>query len=127
MTNYTDNLEKSQQEAIPEFYTFTHGPTVDRYTSWASDLEFMGETYRAAPIKRSAFSLDADFGTVSMSVSAPLIGTLVHSTSRKVPFPAITLKFSSIGYRDTSGARLILKLGWASPVSAAQDINKTGP
>ncbi|GEM_PF-3645725 len=74
---YNDNLGKSQQEAIPELYTFAHGATVDRYTSYVRDLEFMGETYRAAPIKRSSFSKDAEFGTVAMSVTAPLIPSIL--------------------------------------------------
>lgn len=69
------NLEASQQEATPEMYKIVSGSTTNRYTSYPSDLAFLGNTYEAKPIKRGSFQYDAEFGSVAVEITALLDNT----------------------------------------------------
>lgn len=73
---YDENLAKTQQEAIPELFTFHYGSIFDRYTSFPEDLTFQGELYKRAAIKRSGFSIDTEYGKISMTVQTPIVPTL---------------------------------------------------
>jgi uncharacterized phage protein (TIGR02218 family) len=70
-TNKTEN----QQLGTPEMYKIETGSTIDRYTSWPSDVTFLGSTYEAKPIKRSNLSHDLEFGSVAVNITALLSNT----------------------------------------------------
>jgi len=72
MSDYTDNLLKTQQDVVPEFYVITSGSSVERYTSYATDLIFLGQTFKTASIKRGKLVRDTKFGVVKLSVTVPL-------------------------------------------------------
>lgn len=72
MSDYTDNLLKTQQTALPEFYVITSGSVVERYTSYSTDLVFLGQTFTAATIKRGSLVRDANFGVNKIQVTVPL-------------------------------------------------------
>jgi uncharacterized phage protein (TIGR02218 family) len=73
---FDENMQLVQQEAIPELYAFTAGGYVWRYTSYKTDLTFLGNLHKSAPIKRSGFTVDREPGSarvnVTMFVSDPL-------------------------------------------------------
>lgn len=72
MAEYEDNLAASQQEPIPEFYIFTTGNTVERYTSYSRNLTFLGQEFTAASIARSGKKHDAQFSEIRLSISSPI-------------------------------------------------------
>ncbi|MDA3788070.1 MAG: DUF2163 domain-containing protein [Desulfobacula sp.] len=72
MSDYTDNLEATQQTAAPEFYVITSGSSVERYTSYSTDLTFMGQLFKAAAIKRGGLVRDTKFGVDKIQVTVPL-------------------------------------------------------
>ena len=72
MSDYTDNLEKTQQDAAPEFYTITSGSSIERYTSYSTDLTFLGQTFKAATIKRGKLVRDTNFGVNKIQITVPL-------------------------------------------------------
>jgi len=72
MSDYTNNLLKTQQEALPEFFVITSGSSVERYTSYQTDLEFLGQTFKTASIKRGRLVRDTKFGVIKLSVTVPL-------------------------------------------------------
>lgn len=72
MTAYEDNLVATQQETLPEFYVITSGSSVERYTSYSTDLEFLGWTFTAATIKRGKLVRDTKFGVNKIQLTVPL-------------------------------------------------------
>ena len=70
--SYDTNLAASQQETTPEFYRIQIGSTVYYYTSYKTDLTFLGHSYTARSIKRGGFSYDTDFGAVQVTITASL-------------------------------------------------------
>ena len=72
MTTYSENIEKTVQEATPELYAFQIGDIIERYTSFANDVIMGGYEYKKAPIKRSGFSLEAKTGSIKLSVTVPV-------------------------------------------------------
>lgn len=67
---FDSNMQAVEQSAIPELYDITAGGYVYRYTSYKIDQSFLGHLYRAAGIKRSAFTVDQELGSAKVSVSA---------------------------------------------------------
>lgn len=76
--SFSTNLQTTEQTALPELYEFVSGAQTERYTSFASGLTFRGNFYKAAPLKRSGFSEDTQFGNVKVTITAPLFETLIH-------------------------------------------------
>jgi len=72
MSDYTDNLEATQQSAMPEFYVITSGSSVERYTSYSTDLTFLGQLFKAATIKRGKLVRDTKFGVNKLQITVPL-------------------------------------------------------
>jgi len=55
--SYADELEKTVQGDFAELYTFAIAGEIWRYTSYQKDIVFGGDTFLAANIKRSEWSL----------------------------------------------------------------------
>ena len=72
MSDYTDNLIATQQDVTPEFYVITSGSTVERYTSYSTDLMFLGQTFKTATIKRGKLARDTNFGVNKIQITVPL-------------------------------------------------------
>jgi uncharacterized phage protein (TIGR02218 family) len=72
---YDSNLSEAQQTSLPEMYKITCGSTIDRYTSFRTDVTFLGNTYEKKAIKRGNFSRDMEFGSVSVTIDAILSTT----------------------------------------------------
>lgn len=73
---FESNLAETEMIEIPELYDFEYAGIYDRYTSYSTDLEFQSQTYLRATIQRSGFTVDTEFGKVSMTIKTPLVPTL---------------------------------------------------
>lgn len=78
MTAYDDNLQKTEMESMPELYFFSSGDRQEYVTSYYQDVQFLGNTYQARPLKRSGFTFDKNFSPVTMSVTAPLTDIFIR-------------------------------------------------
>lgn len=76
MAEYEDNLQATQQSAMPEFYVFTAGATVERYTTFSRSLNFLGQEFVPASIKRSGISYDTKFGEVRLNITTPITANM---------------------------------------------------
>ena len=74
--SYASNLSEHAQDSIPEFYRLITGNETERFTSYRNDLTFLGNKWLARPIKRSGFQRDTEFGAVSVTITALILGTL---------------------------------------------------
>ncbi len=75
---YASNLQESQMDACPEFYRFSYAGKIDYYTTWPVNLNFMGETYVAAAMKRSGLKADDKFSRVTMTIQAPMLDAFLR-------------------------------------------------
>lgn len=105
---YTTNLAKTQQEAIPELYEFHYGSIYDRYTSFSEDITFMGEAFTRAAIKRSGFTVDTEFGKVSMNIQTPIVPTLQTYIANQ-PVEKTTVTIYRALYDDLTDYRILFK------------------
>ena len=69
---YDTNLAEPQQGAIPEFFEFTSGSTIERYTTWTQDTTFLGSEFIRAHVKRSRLKQDTSLGMTSLRITAPV-------------------------------------------------------
>jgi len=106
MTTYSDNITKREMVATPELYEFQYGGIYDYYTSFSEDLLFRGVTYTRASIKRSGFSVDTEFGKITMSVQTPTIDTLRTYISNQ-PVERTTVKLWRAVLDDLDEYRII--------------------
>jgi uncharacterized phage protein (TIGR02218 family) len=99
MTDYTDNLEATQQAAMPEFYVFTSGSTVERYTTYATDLTFLGQNFAAASIQRGGIVHDTNFGEIKLNITTPITPNMAKYIPNQPIEPVlITIYRSHIDY-----------------------------
>ena len=96
---YESNLSESEQEALPELFEVISGPTINRYTNWTQDLEFLGSTYSRAHIKRSAFKVDTELRRTTCNVAGPVDGAL-KSHMASVPIEPVVITIRRALYSD---------------------------
>ena len=98
---FETNLAATQQEGTPELYEFTSGSTIERYTSWAEDISFLGSTYTATTIERSSFKQDTDLGKVQLTIKSKL-STLFLGFIANTPIEPVTVKIWRALVSDTT-------------------------
>lgn len=96
---YATNLAESEQEALPELFEIVSGDTINRYTNWTQDIVFLGSTYTARHIKRSAFKVDTDLSRTTVQVAAPVTGALKEHMSI-VPIEPTSITIRRALYSD---------------------------
>ncbi|MFZ7110335.1 MAG: phage BR0599 family protein [Desulfatiglandales bacterium] len=72
---YQEELQKTEQSAMPELYVIQSGGSFERVTSFSESLAFQGYQYRPAPIKRSGFTTDAHLGATKVTIAASVKST----------------------------------------------------
>ena len=93
---FTSNQEAIQQEPTPEFYEINSAGNVDKWTSFNRSLTFLGETWKPAPIKRSGISTDVQFGSVQVTINAPLTGNFIKYIANQPIEPVQVTIYSAI-------------------------------
>lgn len=73
---FETNLTLKQMTAVPELYEFSYAGNYDRYTSFPEEITFLGFTWKRGTIKRTGFTVDTEFGKISMTIQAPILPTL---------------------------------------------------
>lgn len=102
MSDYTNNLETTQQTAIPEFYVITSGSSVERYTSYSTDLMFLGQLFTAATIKRGKLVRDTKFGVNKIQITIPLTTNIAaYIPNQPIEPVTITIYRSTIAHLDS--------------------------
>ena len=101
MTTISENYLKTEQIAFPEIYLFRTGSVQSRFTSWHEDLEVLGETYTARPIKRSGFSRDTQMGKTTVDISAPVLD-IMSSYVANTPIEPVTITITRLVRDDLS-------------------------
>lgn len=97
MSNYTDNLEKTQQNVAPEFYVYTSGSTTERYTPYNENLTFLGNLYKTAPIKRGKLLKNINLGIIKLDITVPLSDLVAQYISNQPIEPVnVTIYRSTI-------------------------------
>lgn len=103
---FDSNMQAIEQDAIPELYRITGGGYEWRYTSNKTNLSFIGETYTAATIKRSAFNSTKQFGDSKVTITFPLSDPLLRYLST-YPFPSTVVDIYRAVYSDLSQYALL--------------------
>jgi uncharacterized phage protein (TIGR02218 family) len=120
---YESNLTETQQGLIPELYDFESGGNYDRYTSFSEDLTFQGVLYQKATIKRSGFTVDTEFGKITMSIQAPIMDSLRPYIANQ-PIEVTRVTIWRALYSDLTEYRVlfkgdILKVSMKGPIAQA--------
>lgn len=106
MTTYSNNLAKTQMVATPELYEFHYGTVFDYYTSFSEDIVFLGQTYTKASIKRTGFSMDTEFGKISLTIQTPTIPSLQVYIANQ-PVEKTSVKIWRAVYDDLTEYRVV--------------------
>ena len=88
---YESNLSAVEQAGLPELYAFESGTDHERVTSWGRNLSFLGYRFQAVDIHRSGFSIDADFGAVQVTITAPITDLMAAHIANQ-PVEPISVK-----------------------------------
>lgn len=108
MSNYSDNVEAIEQVTIPEFYLFSSGSTIERYTNQPQSLVFIGETFEAATIKRSKITRNVQLGVNKMTIASPLTETMAKYIPNQPIEPMTVSVFRSV-YTDLTSYVLFFR------------------
>lgn len=101
MAEYEDNLAEIQQRPVPEFYVFTSGSTIERYTSYSRDLTFLGRTFSAATIQRGTIKVDTKLNIIKLTVATPMTPNMTKYIANTPVEPiGVTIYRSHIDYLD---------------------------
>ena len=87
---FDSNMKAIEQESIPELYRIKGGGYEWRYTSYKTDLTFLGDLYKAATIKRSPFTSTRQAGDSKLTITFPLSQPLLRYASA-YPLPSTTV------------------------------------
>lgn len=98
---FDSNMQATEQDAIPELYRIVGGGYEWRYTSNRTDITFLGEVYKAATIKRSAFSSTKQIGDSKLTITFPLSEPLLKYISA-YPLPSTTVDIYRAVYSSLS-------------------------
>jgi uncharacterized phage protein (TIGR02218 family) len=99
MTDHTDNLAAAQQKSVPEFYLFTTGSTVERWTSFSRNLTFLGQEWTAASITRGGVKYDQGYSEVRLNITTPITPSLAtYIPNQPIEPVRVTIYRSHIDY-----------------------------
>lgn len=70
--SYVSKISVAEMGAIAEVYKIQIGDNTYRYAAYTKNIEFQGEIYIAAPIKRTSFSVDKELQIIQLTLVAPL-------------------------------------------------------
>lgn len=107
--SYTTNLGASQQESTPEMYIITSGSTTKRYTSYPSDVTFLGNLYSAVSIKRTGISQSMELGSATITVSTLLDGDIFKKYINNQPIEPTRIEVYSAITSDLSSYVVVFK------------------
>jgi uncharacterized phage protein (TIGR02218 family) len=105
---FDSNMQATEQDAIPELYRIIGGGYEWKYTSHRTNLTFLGETYVAASIKRSAFTNTKQIGDSKVTITFPLSQPLLKYISA-YPLPSTTIQVYRAVYSDLSQYALLFE------------------
>jgi uncharacterized phage protein (TIGR02218 family) len=101
MAEYEDNLEAIEQSATPEFYVFTSGSTVERYTTFSRELTFLGQVFSPASIKRGKINYNTNFAEVTLDITTPITPNMAkYIPSYPIEPVSVVVYRSHIDYLD---------------------------
>jgi uncharacterized phage protein (TIGR02218 family) len=89
-------MEKSEMVAMPELYVLRYGVTIDRYTSWPTDITFLGNLYKAGSIKRGSFDIDSELSNTKIDIAAALYPAFLRYVSNMPIMPTLVTIYRSI-------------------------------
>jgi len=120
------NLETSRESGnIVEFYIFTYGPTVSRFTSYNRDITFSGITYTATQISRSKLQASSEQSVNELKIVVPLDNVIAQQFIASVPGRVGSIQILRAHADDPAEEAILEFDGFIASVSFDGDLEAT--
>lgn len=121
---FASNMQAIEQDAVPELYRFISGGYEWRYTSYKTNLTFIGDVYTAAPIQRGALTFSSQPGGSKVSLLFPMSDPMKKFISN-YPLPSTVVQIYQAVSSDLTQYALffegkIMKVSVAGKVMTAE-------